>query len=191
MIDPKNAHQMPRIERPDSNQQYILTQMLAWATARRAWMNPEWPAAGFRCYMSLDLYRLSCLDKWGIWTVEVRARHRNGADLTGRAYHNIITHLKLTKLGVETELWAAEPSTADSLKADLAQDAESLILKRKDSEHYQRIRRAGHNEFLDSPAWAAEVVPLFSLELAPPSAAPLKPATLSRPIAPAPQAPLF
>lgn len=191
MIDPKNARQMPRIERPDSNQQYILTQMMGWATARRAWMNPAWPAAGFRCYMSLDLYRLTCLDKWGIWTVEVRAQHRNGADLTGRDYHTIITHLKLTKIGVETELWADESSTADSLKSDLAQDADSLILKRKDSEHYQRTRRAGHNEFLDSPAWMAEVVPLFTLELAPPATAPLKPAALPKPPAPVPQIGLF
>lgn len=191
MIDPKNARQMPIIARPDTNQAYILTQMMAWATARRAWMNPLWPAAGWRCYMSLDLYRLTCLDKWGIWTVEVRALHSNGADLTGRAYHTLLTHLTLTKIGVETDLRAAEPSTADSLKSDLAQDADALILKRKDSERYQRTRRQGHNEFLDSPSWLAEVVPLFSLELAPQQAAPLKPAKLRTEPAPAPQIGLF
>lgn len=192
MIDPKNMRQMPIIARPDSNQQYILTQMMAWATARRARMNPLWPAAGWRCYMSLDLYRLTCLDRWGIWMCEVSALHKNGADLTGRDYHTILTRLTLTKIGVETDFWADETSTADSLKADLAQDAESLILKHKDSEHYQRTRRAGHNEFLDSAVWFADVVPLFSLELAPERAAsPLKSAQLPTPLTPAPQIGLF
>lgn len=184
--------QMPRLDHLDANQVYILSQMRAWATERRALLNPDWPPSCFRKYMSLDLYRMACLDRWGVWLVDVHARHANGCDFTGRAYTMLLVHLKLIKTSVETDQWASEASTADGLKTDLAAVAGALILTRKASEHYQRVRRAGRDEYLNGPDWLEQVTPLFTIELAPPrELASRTIETAPRPIDDGPQLGLF
>lgn len=167
MIDRSKFRLMPLVEKPDANQSYILSQMIAWATARRALMNSEWPACCYVHDAQLDIYRMTCLDRWGIWLCEVRAKHEGELDLAGRAYTWLLPMLKLIKTPVITEGWRGESVSIDSLKLNLASIADDVLLKHKNSEQYQRVRRRGCDEFLNSQEWNDAIQPLFSIELAP------------------------